>query len=251
MNGIPKNAAELIEFLKEEILHGIELDPDDSRTLLRYLRDRHARFFGPFTTYFVLGSYEKPFKYRLDDVADELNSRVDAYAYLQATQKDMDLEADLPELKLKFYIHALYADYITTVLEHNTGGTLVEFGRMDQKFLFDRTFVFPRCLEPQYESWYSETDVRARAIEIAFEASDKSELDKQLNKLATAAQEESIEVTTAELQEIVADTFRGHLPPSYTSLIPDGAQHYRQVDRCITWTTEDELIAALEEVPKE
>lgn len=144
MTSIPENATEIETFILDSVLHEIELHPEESAALLSYMNERHEYLYGPYRTYFVLGSYERPFKFRVEMVLDELNHRHDAYAYLLATQPDPDVSDDLPGLKVKFYVHALYADSIPLILEHNTGGALVEFGRVDQPFLLERVYVFPR-----------------------------------------------------------------------------------------------------------
>ena len=178
MTKIPENTDELTDFIIDDILYGLDLDPVDSEHLLSYMRERHDHLFGPHSTYFVLGSYESPFKYRLDEALDVLNHRYDAYAYLLATQPDLDVSDDIPALKVKFYLHALYADWIPLILEHDTGGAVAEFGRIERPTLLDRTYLFPRAQEEHYddESLLTTRDaVRARAIELAYHADDVDE----------------------------------------------------------------------------
>lgn len=249
MDGISDNPTVVFDFLTAEILHGIELTPETSRQIVGYLNRCHERFFGPFTTYFVLGSYERPFKFRLDTVVDQLNRRVSAYAYLQATQPNLELPGPIPTLKLKFYVHALYADAIVTVLEHNTGGPLIEFGRLDRSPFFDQTFVYPRGLETQHESWKNSTGLKAHAIELAYRCADVGELRFRLGQLARSVQREGIVVTTDGLMSHLEDTFGAHLPPSYSELIPDGVSQYKAAGRYSSWTTETELRDAITRIP--
>lgn len=249
MEEAPNDPAAAFEFLSAEILHGTEFTPETSRQIVGSLNRCHEHFFGPFTTYFVLGSYERPFKFRLDTVVDELNRRVAAYAFLQATQPDLELPDGIPALKLKFYVHALYADAVVTVLEHDTGGALVEFGRLDRTPFFDRTFVFPRGLEARHESWKHVDGVRACAIELAYRCDDVGELGSRLEQLASHAQREGIEVTPDGLMAHLEDTFGAHLPPSYSELIPDVVSQYEAAGRYASWTTENELRDAVSRIP--
>lgn len=246
MERAPENTDEIASFLMNEILRGIELRPSESQALLSYMDERHDHLYGPYETYFVLGSYESPFKYRLETAMDILNSRHSSYAYLLAPQPDPELPDDFPMLKVKFYLHALYADYIPLVLEHNTGGALAEFGRSDRGFLFDRTWVFPRCWEDQHESLDSVSKVRARAIELAYH--HDGDLDDRLDELLEATPDGDY-ITRADLKAEIESELGGRLSPSYSGVLTDGCKHYDRVGRCRSWTTEEELRTAIDELP--
>lgn len=253
---VPEDARDVEEFILNEVLHGVHLDPRESQTLLSYTQERHHHLFGPFTTYFVLGSYEQPFRFRLGVVLTELNSRLNAYAYLMAPQPDPDLPERLPTLKIKFYLHALYADWIPLVLEHNTGGALVEFGRADRPFLFDRTYVFPRGYESlrddtvdSAESLESVDEVLARSVELAYEADHREALFDSLDELVEQQPSDGETVTVDDLTEHLERELGGRVVPSYSGVITDGIEQYEAVDRCLPWTTEDELRARIELLP--
>lgn len=257
MDGAPDNAREMMDFLLDEVLHGIELEPDESREILSYLNGQHNHLFGPHDCYFVLGSYERPFKFRLETALDELNSRHDAYAYLMAPRPDPDLPKHFPTLKLKFYLHALYADYIALILEHNTGGALAEFGRVDRKFLFERTHIFPRAKEVRHEDdtlvfahegkkYVSESSVEARVIEIAYHYGD--DLDQRLEELVEEIDAEDVP-TVGELLQSLNQEFGSHVPPDYSGVLTDGFKHFERVGRCISWSTQAELRGAVSELP--
>lgn len=248
MDKIPPNTDELADFILDVVLHGIDLDPVESQRILSYMNERHEHLFGPHATYFLLGSYEPPFKYRLDDALDVLNHRHNAYAYLLTTQPDLDVSNRIPDLKVKFYLHALYANAIPLVLEHNTGGALAEFGRLDRPSLFDRTYVFPRAHEERYadDDVLTTTDaIRARAVELAYNADD---LDEALARLADRAADRDMPVTKSDLHHYLDGEF-GRRDPSYSGVLTDGFSHFDAVDRCFSWTTVDELESALSNVP--
>jgi len=248
MAKIPENTDELTDVILDDVLYGLELDPVDSERLLSYMRERHEHLFGPHSTYFVLGSYESPFKYRLDDALDVLNHRHDAYAYLLATQPDLHVSDAIPGLKVKFFLHALYADAIPLILEHDTGGAVAEFGRIERPILLERTYLFPRALEERYteESLHKTRDtVRARAVELAYHASD---LDEKLTALAERARDFGLEVSTQALKSYLDSELNGHTP-SYSGVITDSLTHLDALDQCFSWTTTEELEEQLSHVP--
>lgn len=248
MNRIPAETDELTDFILDDVLYGLELDPRDSERLLSYMRERHEHLFGPHSTYFVLGSYESPFKYRLDAALDVLNHRHDAYAYLLATQPDLDVSDAVPALKVKFFLHALYADSIPLILEHDTGGAVAEFGRVERPALLDRTFLFPRARDEHYgdDSLLTTRDtVRARAVELAYHAND---LSAALETLAERARENGLELSAEDLDSYLESELGGRTP-SYSGVITDSLRHLESLDRCFSWTTTEELEAQLSNVP--
>jgi hypothetical protein len=250
MENVPEDAREVEEFILTDILHGIELEPQESVALLTYMQERHDHLFGPFTTYFVLGSYERPFKFRLELALTELNSRLHAYAYLLAPQPDPDLPDRLPALKVKFYLHAIYAYYIPLISAHTIGGALAEFGRVDRPFLLERTYVFPRGYDPRHnDAVVSLDEAHARSIELAYEASEADELRDALETLVADAASNDISLTTDELTEYLTAELGEHLPPSYSGVITDGIKHYERIGQCYSWTTEDELRTRIKQLP--
>jgi hypothetical protein len=248
MAKIPESTDELTDFILDDVLYGLELDPVDSEQLLSYMRERHEHLFGPHSTYFVLGSYESPFKYRLDDVLDVLNHRHDAYAYLLATQPDLHVSDAVPDLKVKFFLHALYADAIPLILEHDTGGAVAEFGRVERPTLLDRTYLFPRVLEAHYDDeslLTTEDAVRARAIELAYHADD---LDEGLAGLAERARDHGLDISPQALDSYLDSELNGRTP-SYSGVITDSLTHLDALNQCFSWTTTEELEQQLSHVP--
>lgn len=248
MTKIPENTDELTDFILDDVLYGLELDPIDSERLLSYMRARHEHLFGPHSTYFVLGSYESPFKYRLDDALDVLNHRHDAYAYLLATQPDLHVSDAIPDLKVKFFLHALYADAILLILEHDTGGAVAEFGRIERPTLLERTYLFGRALEEHYDedSLLTTRDaVHARAIELAYHASN---LDERLATLAERARDHGLDISTQELKSDLDSELNGRRP-SYSGVITDSLSHLDALGQCFSWTTAEELEEQLSHVP--
>lgn len=250
MVAVPEDASELEAFILEDVFRGIELEPHETQSILSYMQGRHEHLFGPFTTYFVLGSYEPPFKYRLEIVLTELNNRLNTYAYLLAPQSDPELPDRLPKLKLKFYLHALYANWIPLVLEHNTGGALAEFGRADRPFLFDRTYVFPRGQTPDLEMDVASIDeVHALCIDVAYEADDEDGLTDALEDVIGRTEASGLSVTIDDLQDYLETELGGRVVPSISGVLTDGTKHYELVDRCFYWTTEADLRDKIDVLP--
>lgn len=253
MESPPAELQDHIAYIQEDVLDEITLERGDSLALIDYLHDRRRAFYGAGTRYFVLGSYETPFKYRVDVVATELNRRYNTYAYLLAPQPDLDLQTTIPELGVKFYIHALYADYITLVLEHNTGGALVEAGRCDRPPLRRKTYVLPRGIDPgatdPVDDPESVDDWHARAIEAAYQTTDEP-LEDVLEALAEQAQHDAGQSPTkADLMDHIEAELGGRSPTYSGVLSDDVLQYYHEVGRCLPWTTEDELRDQVSEIP--
>jgi hypothetical protein len=248
MERIPEATDELSNFIVSDVLYGIELESDTTEQLLSYMNERHEHLFGTHTTYFVLGSYEPPFRYRLDKVLDELNNRHDAYAFLLATQEDPDLPDDIPDLKVKFYLHASYADWIPLIVEHDTGGAIVEFGRIERPELLERTYALPRCYKEMYDESSlrrSLTGVQARAVELAYYADD---LDAELESLVQEANSNDIDVTKQDLEKHLDDQL-DRRRPSYSGVLTDSLKHLVRFDQCTSWTTIEELRGGVGDIP--
>ncbi|MFB6074255.1 MAG: hypothetical protein ABEJ89_04515, partial [Haloarculaceae archaeon] len=210
MEGVPENAIEVFNYLMDDLLAGIELHPSERQGMMAYMNERHSSLYGLFTTYFVLGSYDSPFKWRLETVADQLNNRLGAYAYLLAPQPDPDIgsddlvsddDPDFPELKLKYYINALYADHIVLIVEHNYGGDLTELGRTNLVTFFDRTRLLPRGWQTTLPDDIEDTDdVRVLAFQAVYDCPTTSMLKDRLDEIADDATAADLPVTGADLE---------------------------------------------------
>lgn len=259
MDGVPENAAEIVRYLLEEVLVDIELDPGERQDLLRYMGDRHDDLYGPFTTYFVLGSYETPFKWRLETVATELNRRLDAYAYLLASQPDPEVGSDallsvddpaFPNLKLKYSLHALYADHVVLVLEHNEGGALTELGRENVSTFFERTRLLPRGWDTDApETVADAADVRRVAYQAAYDSTDMETLRERMREIVDRAADAGLSTTEADLVSDLEGEFGQHLPPRYSGVLTDEFDHYDRAGRSYPWLTEPELRERVAQIP--
>lgn len=262
MSETPANADETLEFLLESVFDDIELTPQEASRLRTYLSERHEHLHGPHCAVFVLGSYRPPYKWRLEIAADELNSRHDTYAYLLAPQRDPDVnESELlperetdefPELKAKYYVHAVYADYIAMVFEHSEGGALVEVGRNTVQPLRDRTHVFPRKWNaPAPDSVSNVTDVRRLAIHAVYDSQNRAELRERLESaVERASSEAGLSIEVADLLQEVEQEFGDGEFPRYSGDQRDEFLHYERLDRCFPWITQDDLRERVGEIPR-
>jgi hypothetical protein len=259
MDGVPENATEVFDYLMDDLLSGIELHPSERQDLMAYMNERHSSLYGPFTTYFVLGSYDQPFKWRLEIAAEQLNNRIETYAYLLAPQPDPNMGRDdlysgddpnFPELKLKYYIHALYADHIVGIVEHNYGGDLTELGRNNLRTFFDRTRLLPRGWQTTLPDTIEDTDdVRVFAFQAIYNCPNMSALKDRLDEIVDGAAAADLPVTNADLRSEIKREF-GHLRTiRYSGVVTDEFVHYDRAGQCDPWLIESQLRANIKDLP--
>lgn len=212
------------------------------------MRERHVHLFESQSTYFGLVSCEAPFKYRLDEALDVLNHQHDTYAHLLATQSDLDVSDGIPALKVKCFLHALYADFIPLILEHDSGGAVAEFGRIGRQTLLDRTYLFPRAQEEHYddESLLTTQDaVRTRAIELAYRTDN---LEAELEAVAELARDHGLGLSIQDLESHLESELGGCMP-TYSGVITDSLAHLESLNQCFSWTMTEEFEAQLSHGP--
>ena len=260
MGRVPENATGVFQHLMNELLAGIELHPSERQNMMAYMKERHSSLYGPFTTYFVLGSYDSPFKWRLETAADQLNNRLEAYAYLLAPQPDphvgtddlvSDNGSDFPELKLKYYIHALYADYIVLIVEHNYGGDLTELGRTNLRPFFDRTRLFPRGWRTNPPSNIEDADdVRMLAFQAVYDCAGTSALKDRIDEITDEAAAADVPVTDADLKTAVKREFGDFATNRYSGVVSNEFVHYDRANQCDPWVIESQLRAMVDKLPR-
>lgn len=259
MERVPENATEVFDYLMDDLLSGIELHPSERQEMMAYMNERHSSLYGPFTTYFVLGSYDQPFKWRLETAADQLNNRMETYAYLLAPQPDPNIgtddlvsgdDPDFPELKLKYYIHALYADHIVLIVEHNYGGDLTELGRNNLRTFFDRTRLLPRGWKTTPPDNIEDTeDVRVLTFQAVYDCPNTSVLKDRLDEIADIAAAAGLPVTDADLENEIKREFGDLTTIRYSGVVSDEFVHYNRADQCDPWLIESQLRANVKGLP--
>lgn len=247
VDGVPDNATEIERFLESDVLDGVELEAVEARALQDYVNERHQTLLGPQSNYFVLGSHDPPFKYRLERVLDRLNRRQNAYAFLLINREDPDVSTELPVEKIKFYLHALYSDGIVLVVEHNEGGTLVEWGRVDRPPLTKRTCLLFRGLEQRFDGPIGSTEAAyGRAIESNYA---HLQIDDELEDIAERVASLDRGISEGDLEMRLQNQFGDRRTISYSGVIVSGASQFRRLDQIDGWTLEYELYEAVEEIP--
>lgn len=124
---------------------GETLTPDRVEAIQTAMHEDLGRFINN-TSYFVLGSYGKEERPRLEAVRDQLAS--DAAASNSDDGVDAFLIDDILDVSefftSKFKLLVSYADHIVGVYEHSQGGHAWEAGYIDQPIYRDRTRAFYR-----------------------------------------------------------------------------------------------------------
>jgi len=133
--------------LLEKSLGDKELEPEDSTELMEFVNRGLPQLYAPNqTSYVVLGSYEDGYISNTSAVANELNSRAGAYAFLVADLPDLDIRDSLPAFRVKFHLICEHVDYVTGVYEDDVGGEIGELGKISEMYL-NKTHIFAREYE--------------------------------------------------------------------------------------------------------
>lgn len=241
MKRVPETSDDLAEKVIDNVLPSDEdLSTAESFELMTYPGLIGPDPYGPQTTYFVLGSYEEPFKYRLDGVTDRLNqSRPSGYAFIQATQPDLELPDRLAPIKLKFYMLAFASDYLVLVLEHNAGGDLPELDRLTSPDLIDRACVFVRTGHLNLGTAESQRVARRLAIAAAYSSDSDDALRIALREITDEA--DVSEVSDGYLSDWLEEDLGGRAPISYSGVVEDMFGPLRDRDQLYGWDLEDVL----------
>ena len=240
---------EKIEAAVDEALHGLELEPHETASILGFANEELPHLQTPETSYYVLGSYRDPYIRRLRKVENELNKRLSSYAFVMGDLREIGLDR-LPEFRIRFYLLASYADYIVGVYEQDAGGEITELGKISETPYFDKSYVLPRDY-----SWMTgqnldgKADVVATALVIHSndELNDDEKEDK-LRSLAVEARESGIEVSKEGLTDAV-DEREDETTTSYSWVHLNEFRLFELHDRCKPWVEESELRNSVDIVP--
>lgn len=245
---VPPNAGQIMTATRRA-LRGVDLGSSEAATLLTWVNEELPAIYDrDQTTYLVLGSYRDPYLRRVRAVGDRLNRRYGTYAFLIGDLADIDL-ARLPQFRLKFHLTATLADYVAAVVEQDAGGEINELGKLSETEYFEKAFVLPRGYRWETESNLSdERDVFAAAAQIAAaDGSTDASVRAALETLAERARESGIELTVDEISRWVDE--RDPDVPSYSWVHLNDFRLFELQDRCHSWLTRDDLLAAADELP--
>jgi hypothetical protein len=246
----PPGATEIMQVVHETV-GGLELEPGEKREIWRFIQRELPYLWSQRTSYFILGSYRDPYIRRLRAVQNELTKQLGAYPFILGDLFELPTDR-LNTFDIMFALLATYSDYIVGVFEKDSGGEAPELGEIDDPPFFEKSYVFPRDY-----AWVtdanldSEHHVIQAALDIAFtdELTD-DEIQSEIESLLERAQKASIDISEGEVWDIIADRAdQGKAPATYSWVHQNKFRKFELHDRCIPWTTEEELRAGVAELP--
>jgi hypothetical protein len=234
-----------------EAVGGIELEPAEKQEIWRFTRRELPYLWSQRTSYFILGSYREPYLRRLRAVQNELTKQIGAYPFLMGDLLELPTDR-LNTFDIMFSLLGTYSDYIVGVFEKESGGEAPELGEIDDPPYFDKSYVFPRDY-----AWVTDTNIESKqhviqaAVEIAF-ADDLSEaaVQSKITSLVDRAQNSGLDIDTQAVWDAIDDrTETGEEPATYSWVHLNKFRKFELNERCLPWTTEDELRATTDELP--
>ncbi|NEU58495.1 hypothetical protein [Halorussus sp. MSC15.2] len=245
---VPPNTDE-IEAAVDQALHGLELEPHETADILGFANEELPHLQTPETSYFVLGSYKKPYIRRLRRVENELNKRLSAYAFVMGDLREIGLDR-LPEFRIRFHLLAAYADYVVGVYEQDAGGEVTELGKISETPYFGKSYVLPRDYRWMTgENFDGKADVVAAAMDIYYNDDlTDDEKEEKLGSLAAEAQEHGIDVTKENLTTAVTERGDDNTV-SYSWVHLNEFRLFELHNRCQPWVEESELRDSVDIVP--
>ncbi|RQH01343.1 hypothetical protein [Natrarchaeobius oligotrophus] len=248
--GPPPNAAEIMESV-DDALQGLELEPHETSEILGFANRELPHLHTPEESYFVLGSYRDPYLRRLRIVQNELDKRLGTYAFLMADLPELDIDR-LPVFRIRFNVLATHADTIVAVYEQDAGGEITELGKISTTPYFDKSYVLPRDY-----AWMTKRNLTTEAAVVAAAASvyfnddlDDSTTEEELDSLVTAASNNDITLTKADVIERLEDREDSERAPvSYSWVHLNEFRIFELHGQCFAWSCPDDLRDIVGEVP--
>jgi hypothetical protein len=246
----PPDATEIMALVRHA-LGDIELEPAEKRDIWSFVQRELPYLRSQRTSYFILGSYRDPYLRRLRIVQHELTKRVGAYPFILGDLDEISTDR-LPMFDVMFTLLAAYTDHIVGVYEKESGGEAPELGEIDDAPYFAKTHVLPRDY-----TWFAESNIASRthvldaALRIHFRNDiDDHEKQDELDALLTRAQEAGVSVTEQEIEDAIGEREDdGMEPTTYSWVHTNKFRLFELHDRCYPWTTENDLRAAVENLP--
>lgn len=246
----PPDAADIMAIVHEAV-GGLELEPAEKREIWRFAQRELPYLRSQRTSYFILGSYRDPYIRRLRAVQNELTKQLGAYPFILGDLPELPADR-LNAFDIMFAVLATYSDYIVGVFEKESGGEAPELGEIDDPPYFEKSHVFPRDY-----TWVADTNLESEyhviqaAIEIAFtDDLTEDEKRKEIVSLVDRAQNNQIDITEQDVWDAIDDReTEGNEPATYSWVHRNKFRKFELHDRCFPWTTEQELRAAVAELP--
>jgi hypothetical protein len=246
----PPDATDIMTVVHEAI-GGIELEPGEKREIWRFTQRELPYLLSQRTSYFILGSYRDPYIRRLRAVQNELTKQLGAYPFIMGDLLELPTER-LNTFDIMFSLLATYSDYIIGVFEKESGGEAPELGEIDDSPYFDKSYVFPRDYAwVTDENHESKHHVVQAALEIAFtDDLSEDEVRSKIDSLVDRARDNGIDIDEQEILDVIDDRAdEGAEPATYSWVHLNKYRKFELHGRCFPWTTEEELRAAVDELP--
>jgi len=234
----------------DAILSGHTVSNEDVKEIFDFTRE-YQSISTPQDTWFVLGSYQSPYRYRLRGLADRLNRHLFTYAFLMADHADAT-KTGWAETHVKFHLLARYVDHIVMVMEHATGGQVGELNDLTHDPYFEKSYVMPRLyrddLTPRFEDKSDIVEAARLLLNAGFsgdEAADELEVlvpDEQMRKL----DEDVGDVVDEAEQENTRASFD---IGSYSQVQHGKYDLFEAEDRLLPWMTVQDFYAAVGDLP--
>lgn len=246
----PPDAADIMTIVHQAV-GGLELEPAEKREIWRFAQRELPYLRSQRTSYFILGSYRDPYIRRLRAVQNELTKQLGAYPFILGDLPELPADR-LNAFDIMFAVLATYSDYIVGVFEKESGGEAPELGEIDDPPYFEKSHVFPRDY-----TWVADTNLESEyhviqaAIEISFtDDLTEDEKRKEIVSLVDRAQSNQIDITEQDIWDAIKDReTEDSEPATYSWVHRNKFRKFELHDRCFPWTTEQELRAAVAELP--
>lgn len=246
----PPDAADIMTVVHEAV-GGIELEPAEKREIWRFTQRELPYLWSQRTSYFILGSYRDPYIRRLRAVQNELTKQLGAYPFIMGDLLELPTDR-LNTFDIMFSLLATYSDYIVGVFEKESGGEAPELGEIDDPPYFAKSYVFPRDY-----AWVSDTNIESKqhviqaALKIAFvDDLSEDEVQSKIDSLVDRAENSCLDIDEQEVWGVIDDRAdEGVEPTTYSWVHLNKFRKFELHDKCLPWTTEDELRTAVAELP--
>lgn len=246
----PPKSDEIYSIVRDA-LHDLDLQPEETASILGFANREIPSLLTPETSYFVLGSYRSPFVRRVRMVENELNKRIGAYAFLMGDLEPIGVDR-LPEFRIMFHLLGSYVDFVVAVYEQDAGGEITELGKISETPYFEKSYVFPRDY-----SWTTDgkidtyDDVISAGMMIYYnEKLDEDQKQDELASLLETARKSGISLEESDLVSGIRE--RENERDEYASYSWVHLNEFRLFElheRCRPWFRESELRDAVEIVP--
>jgi len=182
---------------------------------------------------------------------NELDKRLGTYPFLMADLSELNTDR-LPVFRIRFTLLAGHADTIVAVYERDAGGEVTELGKISTTPYFDKSYVLPRDYAWMTEqNLATEADVIAAAATIYFNDDlNEAAIEEELDSLITAANKNAINLTTPDVIDRLEDREDSEQAPvSYSWVHLNEFRLFELHDRCLAWSTPDDLRDVVNELP--